>query len=90
MRETHKQPFYQDSYGYIKSEWLTIFIIIPCVLLFLGLGIFISMQPETTVKDLVNSHPAFAGLDCELMRSYISYNTNAHNHDLLIYAERCL
>ena len=90
MREIHKQPFYIDSWGYIKSEWLAIFIIVPCVLFFLCLGIFISMQPEATVQDLIDSHQAFAGLDCQLMREYISHNTNVHKHELIIYSGRCL
>lgn len=48
---------------------------------------FSDIQSQIPVSE---SHPEFAGIDCELMRSYITYNTEAHAHHLAIYTEKCL
>jgi len=63
-------------------------IVVSCILVsFTALALYGSQFEET---NLIESHPAFSGLDCELMRSFISNSPEVHTHNLLIYTEICL
>jgi len=80
---------FTNSYGFCgltELGGLMVLLGLSAIGVILGVIAF-DIQSQIPVSE---SHPEFAGIDCELMRSYITYNTEAHAHHLAIYTEKCL
>jgi len=80
---------FTNSYGFCGlTELGGLCVLIGFVIIGISLGVYAyDIQSQVPVSE---THPEFAGIDCELMRSYITYNPEAHAHQLAIYTEKCL
>jgi len=83
-----QRSMFTNSYGFCGlTELGGVCVIAVIILSVIALVAYaVSLEEQLPLSE---THPAFSGLDCELMRDYI-INRETHTHHLLIYAERCL
>lgn len=79
---------FTNSYGFCGlTELGGLCVLIGLFAIGISAGVYAyDIQSQVPVSE---SHPEFAGIDCELMRQYI-INQETHAHHLAIYTEKCL